>query len=206
MAWTAPITWVFNQFVDEDDLNAQIRDNMLILHPGYATTLPGSPSDSQMAILVDSTSAPSYWWMFRYNAGSASSFKWEFFGGRAYKSALANINWNNQTSYTMTNSPTEILVPRAGEYDVIVGGSAQRVIAGGGTTGYISYNINGAGAADSKASIDGPDPAGAGAIYMVIRETLVASDAVRIAYRASNTGVNHYLDNASLSLLPVRVS
>jgi hypothetical protein len=47
----------------------------------YGTSLPASPYDGQEAVLVDSISNPSYQWRFRYNAGSASSYKWEFIGG-----------------------------------------------------------------------------------------------------------------------------
>jgi len=32
MAWTTPRTWVDLEFVDEDDLNEQIRDNMDYLY------------------------------------------------------------------------------------------------------------------------------------------------------------------------------
>lgn len=49
--------------------------------PGYGTTLPASPVDGQEFILVDSTTAPSYQWRLRYNAGSSSAYKWECIGG-----------------------------------------------------------------------------------------------------------------------------
>jgi hypothetical protein len=47
----------------------------------YGTSLPASPYDGQEAILVDSTTNPTYFWRFRYNAGSVNAYKWEFIGG-----------------------------------------------------------------------------------------------------------------------------
>ena len=52
--------------------------------PGYGTTLPGSPTDGQEYVLVDSLTAPTYVWRFRYNASSASAYKWEFIGGSPF--------------------------------------------------------------------------------------------------------------------------
>src|SRR5262249_55540522 len=48
---------------------------------GYGTALPATPVDGQEFILVDSLTNPAYQWRLRYNAGSSSSFKWEFVGG-----------------------------------------------------------------------------------------------------------------------------
>lgn len=40
-----------------------------------------TPYDGQEIILVDSVTAPTYDWRFRYNAQSTSAYKWEFIGG-----------------------------------------------------------------------------------------------------------------------------
>lgn len=83
--------------------------------PAYVTSLPASPIDGQEAILVDSLTAPTYTWRFRYNAGSTSAYKWEFLGGSpkrvrtdAQSAALAVGNW--------TAELPAFLVPRAGDY------------------------------------------------------------------------------------------
>jgi len=87
----------------------------------YGTTLPGSPVDGQEAILVDSTTAPTYQWRFRYNNGSSSSYKWEFIGGSPYTTYLAtqeNIG-TLSTWQDLTTVGPRLLVPRAGDYFAI---------------------------------------------------------------------------------------
>ena len=85
----------------------------------YGTSLPASPTDGQEAILVDSTSNPSYQWRFRYNAGSSSAYKWEFVGGPP---ARADTDTEETTTSSGTwvelTTPQRIVLPRAGDYDV----------------------------------------------------------------------------------------
>src|SRR5215475_427042 len=87
----------------------------------YGTTLPASPVDGIQAILVDSTTNPSYQWHFRYNVGSSSTYKWEYVGGaplEARNNASAAVptpgSWNSDGALQMT-------VPRLGEYDISFG-------------------------------------------------------------------------------------
>jgi hypothetical protein len=200
MAWTTPRTWTTTELVTKSIMDTHVRDNLNAVHITQVTALPGSPFDGQLIVFTDSTTAPTYVWQLRYNANSVSSFKWEFIGGSTFRSAEADISFANQTSYVMTNSPAAILAPLAGDYDVIISGTAQRA---SGNISYWSYNVNSAGAADAIASI--ADASNAGALWFYQRQTLAASDSVRIAYKASNTGTNHFLDNARLELRPYRV-
>jgi len=91
----------------------------------YGTSLPGSPIDGQEAILVDSTTNPSYQWRFRYNAGSSSSFKWEFIGGVELSSegaggAMTAVNgWQIWT----TSPPADLTYPRSGDYYTTISAS-----------------------------------------------------------------------------------
>ena len=87
--------------------------------PVYGTTLPASPYDGQEAILVDSITAPTYQWRFRYNAQSTSPYKWEYVGGT---SATAYIGTGESTTTTATwldlaTVGPRVIVPRAGDYD-----------------------------------------------------------------------------------------
>jgi hypothetical protein len=78
----------------------------------YGTSLPASPFNGQEAILVDSTTNPSYAWRFRYNAGSTSTYKWEFIGGApslAYEAVDFVIS-------TPTPAGPVLTAPRAGQY------------------------------------------------------------------------------------------
>ena len=125
---------------------------------GYSTTLPGSPTDGQEHILVDSTTAPTYAWRFRYNASSLSSFKWEFVGGSPASSAVDTssdeLTGAAVTTYQDFNGPTFTL-PRAGDYDIEI----EARVSGFGddttTTAYVSYAIGATAAADNDAAIWG---------------------------------------------------
>jgi hypothetical protein len=88
----------------------------------YGTTLPGSPVDGQQAVLVDSTTNPTYIWQFRYNAGSSSAYKWEFVGGVA---AFIQVVTGGTTTAVaawvdLTNIGPSFIVPRAGDYSAML--------------------------------------------------------------------------------------
>jgi hypothetical protein len=89
----------------------------------YGTSLPASPFSGQEAILVDSTSNPSYQWRFRWNAGSSSAYKWEFIGGTpatdyvdTAEAITAGVGGYGDVA---TVGPT-FTAPRSGEYDVSI--------------------------------------------------------------------------------------
>jgi hypothetical protein len=89
----------------------------------YSTSLPTAPADGQYAVLVDNVTNPTYQWTFRYNAGSTSPYKWEFVGGA---DAYAEVNTSEATSASTTwldlaTVGPRIIVPRAGDYDALVG-------------------------------------------------------------------------------------
>src|SRR5262252_3425524 len=89
----------------------------------YGTSLPGSPVDGQEAILVDSTTNPSYQWRFRYNAGNTGSYKWEFVGGTPANVSTGANEGTASTSYVTLPSGPSFTVPRAGIY--MVAGSSR---------------------------------------------------------------------------------
>jgi len=82
----------------------------------YGTSLPASPYDGQEAILVDSTTNPSYQWRFRYNAGSTSAYKWEFVGGaETIARSATNVSTTSTTSVDLGG--ISITLPRDGDYN-----------------------------------------------------------------------------------------
>jgi hypothetical protein len=84
---------------------------------GYGTSLPGSPVDGQEAILVDSTTNPTYQWRFRYNASSTSAYKWEFIGGTPWFSYAYNGTWQPFSgNSTWVGSSPGFVLPRTGDY------------------------------------------------------------------------------------------
>jgi hypothetical protein len=89
---------------------------------GYGLALPGEAIDGQEHILVDSLTAPTYQWRFRYNAGRADANKWEFVGGPPLLTEVATNENITSTSYASLATPgPSITIPRAGIYIVSQG-------------------------------------------------------------------------------------
>lgn len=63
----------------------------VITSGAFASGPPGTPSDGDIW-LATGVDANGTVWQFRYNAGSASSFKWEFVGGSDLQVAQTNLN------------------------------------------------------------------------------------------------------------------
>lgn len=103
---------------------------------GYGTAFPGSPTDGQEFVLVDSVTAPTYAWRCRYNASNTGSYKWEFVGGSPVHIDGTNTTSSNGGSVDATGAT--FTVPHAGVYEVEFGYQA-----GGGTgrTGGAGSNI-----------------------------------------------------------------
>lgn len=89
--------------------------------PAPATTLPGSPVDKQQAILVDSTTAPTYAWTFQW---SSVASKWIFIGGVPVHLDDTTANTFSSGSYTDFANNVSFAVPRAGDYWVNAGAQA----------------------------------------------------------------------------------
>jgi hypothetical protein len=91
-------------------------------------SLPDSPEEGEIFTLVDSLTAPTYMWTFRYNPASISLYKWEFLGGTS--STIFGVD-SNRTLDTLTHtglsneigepvyyqSGNTFLLPYSGEYE-----------------------------------------------------------------------------------------
>jgi len=94
--------------------------------PSYDVTLPANPTNGQEAILVDSTTNPTYQWRFRYNTNNTTSFKWEFIGGSPWSTFNSggsgqqiSLAASTAQRITITN---ELTLPRSGIYYARFGG------------------------------------------------------------------------------------
>lgn len=85
--------------------------------PGAATSLPNSPSNGQQAILVDSTSAPTFSWLFQYQS---SATKWLFLGGSPLYASVEGSSSPAAQTYALNSGPS-ITIPVAGVYEVEFG-------------------------------------------------------------------------------------
>jgi len=180
--------------------------------PSYGTTLPGSPVDGQEAILVDSTTAPTYRWRFRYNAGSSSTFKWEFIGGGALSNYLGTQQAVGSASTWVdlgTGQPI-VTVPRAGDYraewrfrmlnaDPAAQQAFVTVVPAGGTPGTIQAGSTAIAPSQVTDYSDFANPTRDASLAAI-----AASVTLRLMYYATSTNVS--FSNRLLAVTPIRVS
>jgi hypothetical protein len=112
---------------------------------GYGTALPASPTDGREYILVDSVTAPTYWWRFRYNAGSTSPNKWEYIGGiPGYSGVETSESMSGPTGVDLATVGPSFTVPRAGDYQVELTCRVDKGTAAGWSTPTMYLLANGA--------------------------------------------------------------
>lgn len=171
-----------------------------------ATTLPATtPADGQTAILVDSTTAPTYAWLLQY---SATAGKWIFVGGSpALVSVTAQQSPSSSGSYVDLTTPgPSFTVPRAGSYYVewTATASAQGN-AGLSTASMIVANSTGTQWGTDVANMDGGGGTAVGIFAASELTGLSASDVIKCRYEcsASTTG---FFRNRRLRVLPVALT
>lgn len=168
------------------------------------TSLPGSPTDQQQALLVDSLTAPTYAWLFQYEAGISDANKWVFLGGSPLQSEVVAAETTASTSYVdLTTVGPQVTVPRAGIYHIHFGA---QMSAAAVTTNYMAIKIGAAATSDT----DGITHVVAGAAYSnmgvrTMRRTLAASDLLKCQYKMSTATSGTFL-HRFLHVTPVRVA
>lgn len=174
------------------------------LTTGYGTSLPGSPTDGQEYVLVDSTSAPTYQWRFRYNAGSGSSYKWEFVGGSPKVVSSDAASTMSSDSFADTATVLSTTVPLDGDWDITVMGRIQ--ITSGASTGTpgFSYSVGGTAAADEWAATAAAQSSYSG--ERTYRWTGLTAGTTVTHKSRKYVGTNGNALSRRLLFLPVRVS
>lgn len=172
--------------------------------PTYQTTLPGSPTDGQQTILVDSTTAPTWAWFLRFNSTSA---KWDFIGGSSIFAEVTTAEGTASTTYVaLATAGPSITVPVAGDYFVEIG--SKHSYSANSTSNFHSYDIGGTGAVDADA-INTVTGSGAGTNVVSIaskarkKTALAASTALVSKYKAA-TGTATFADRW-MRVTPIRV-
>jgi hypothetical protein len=150
------------------------------------TTLPANPADGQQAVLVDSTSSPTYGWLLQYSATAA---KWIFLGGSPLYAEVLTSQNTASTSYTdLTTVGPSVTIPRAGTYEIT--SSALLSNSQAGQQSWASPKLGSATASDNDAIMEsGPVGATSYDSRTIVRSGLNASDVIKLQYR-SNTGTN----------------
>jgi len=172
----------------------------------YGTTLPASPTDGQLAILVDSLTNPTYQWQFRYNLGSTSAYKWEFVGGSIYSSGPTGAlnNFSTTSVWTDLTSGPGLTVPRSGVYAIESNCYVQNNNAAGAYTAYSRV------LASTTGSLGQPSMSGSTAYwsgFLAYKQlvTLVAAETLKMQIQQNNTMATNY-GIGFIGLLPMRVA
>lgn len=179
----------------------------------YSTTLPGSPVDGDEAILVDSTTNPSYQWRFRYNGSSTSSYKWEYVGGTPGYAIVTAVGAGGGEStasdtYTaLTTAGPTFTIPRAGDYQISIGFTG----GNGNSTcnALMSFDIGATGAVDADKcnATYSASTTSFPSVYRTISKTgMSASTTLTAKYRRDGSAGTGYFWNRWISVVPVRVS
>jgi hypothetical protein len=166
--------------------------------PSYGTTPPTAVDGAEWIYPVGN----GVLWRFRYNAGSASAYKWEFVGGSGLAHDVATGE-GSSTAATWLNLATNgplVTIPRAGEYRVAFGAIT--------TNTQVTANNTGVAVGDTTpfASVLVSIP---GVNYQVpvsseVPRTFAANDILKLRYYfAAGTGT---WSSRWLRVIPVRVS
>ena len=171
----------------------------------YGTAFPASPVNGQEHILVDSLTAATYQWRFRYNASRADGYRWEFVGGCPAVSEVGSdgsLQATASATYVdLTTVGPSITVPNAGVYLVSLG-------ATGYTTAgdiWMSYAIGATPAADADAIVWSEVASLRTNNARTQRKTLAAGAALVAKYKQSGTGTIT-VSKRWMHVLPVAVA
>lgn len=180
----------------------------------FGIAFPGSPVDGQEFTLVDSLTAPTYAWTFRYVASISDAYKWVLTGGSPVINEVATAEATSSTGYTdLTTIGPQFTVPRAGIYEItlsfnqygnnIPGGAAVKL---GAASTAVTEGLNtgaGANGAGAGNSISATSRVGGSRTF---KRTLAASDVLVMRYKIEAGGGSNTFCDRSLRVLPLRLS
>jgi len=174
--------------------------------PNYGTSLPASPVDGQDAILVDSLTNPTYQWRFRYNAGSTSTYKWEFIGGASYGGFGGSYTGTPGANvwFDLPGTPS-LIIPRAGIYLVDTRAYHQCAATASVYTAYARAFATTSGGGNSASGAGSSAYWGAMLVTCEPR-TLIAGETVKVQCMSNAPQPNTTFANGQLVITPVRVS
>jgi hypothetical protein len=166
------------------------------------------PFDGQVIDLIaDATNGIN--WRLRYNANSASAYKWEFVGGPPMLSDVQTLEafaGTNAYGACPTDGPA-IIVPRAGDYVAQFNAESYNTISPG--TNWISPKHGAAGTSDNDSSVSYL-PSGSTSLATHYRSlwltALPASTDIHMYYKVSTTANTGNFRKRELRVTPIRVS
>jgi hypothetical protein len=172
----------------------------------YGTVPPPGPQDGDEWIFpADATAG--VMWRFRYNAVSASAYKWEFVGGADWISTIVG----NETStvratwFDLATVGPRIFVPRAGDYLFTFSITASDTLGGAQIGGGVALTPTGNGAPQTLNSPWGANQ-NMSVVGMFLATGLTASQEIRLRYVALGAAGTATFVNRTLTARPVRIS
>lgn len=172
-------------------------------HAGFGTSFPGSPVDGQLFTLVDSTTAPTWVWHFRYTTAPTQD-QWVCIGGAPHvvyvsaEEATTSTSWAN-----LTTAGPSWTTPYQGTWLFTASVGSAHLSAGGNDL-YMGISVNGD--ADPTRSVklavtladDLQAP-----LHVVLREaSLPASRAIKMRYKVSGSTGTYNLGR-TLTAMPI---
>lgn len=155
---------------------------------GIGTSLPGSPTNGDEYILVDSLTAPTYSWRFRYVSGISGSYKWICIGGAPWigPSGSGTVNSGSYTDFPTSNP--SLTVPRTGLYIVRYGATMYGTV--GSTSSIYVAPKNGAAAASDgdSARLENISPSFPISVARINRFTISAGAVLKMQGRSTDSG------------------
>ena len=99
-------------------LNTDLQPRVAAAVPTFVTSLPTGATDGQ-EIYYQADATNGVIWHLRYNAGSASAYKWEFVGGSDIVSRVETAEGTASTTYVdLATVGPSVTVPLAGDYSI----------------------------------------------------------------------------------------
>lgn len=202
-------TWNVGDVLSAADMNQYVRDAMSWLggSDGRSATLPTTGLVEGMVYDYVADATNGIIWRVKYNTAEATN-KWEFVGGSSlFAETQSNLTFEARlnTSYgDLATVGPAIAVPRAGDFDVIVGCVMGQ--DGGSSDARMSYAIGGSGATDNDCLYmqDGPNAAGAYIAGSRKRRKALTAVTVTAKYRSGGAGQAEFT-NRWMEILPVRI-
>jgi len=195
-------TWAYidNEF-DSETISAYTSG---VIGPQRVTVLPVGAVDGQEVYYVaDATNGVI--WHLRYNAASASAYKWELVGGTPLNSQSELEGSIVSTTAAVTTGEPNLTVPLAGDYRITASVSVELRSANGWAWNYIQAGVGNAiymslvrGAATSGVRFNG-------ATTRTVNAPALAVGAVCTMLHASDGSNPAYFLGRSINLIPVRV-
>lgn len=167
---------------------------------GFGTAFPTTPVDGMEFTLVDSLTAPTYAWRFRYVASITDAYKWVFVGGSPMHAEASASQSTTSTSFVDLTGGPSLVLPRTGIYEVEFGDSQQT--SQDGTSVISSVAATGLSPSDQLAIYTASAPPVNGARRFITAAAI--SGTLKMQYRVTAQTGTYF--NRWLSARPVRVS